>query len=127
MEKDTQDFISWLATNGCRYDKINWPTNETESGSRGAVALETISTNEVMLEIPKCVMMCEPQAFEDPDIGQFLQASRDVIKGDVILAVFVMNELRKQERSFYYPYLKIIPKPDALCEWSNEELDTLQV
>ena len=49
------------------------------------------------------------------------------MKGDAILAVYVMNELRKGAGSFYYPYLKIIPKPDALCEWSNEELDTLQV
>ena len=61
MDKNTEEFIAWLSANGCRYDKIKWPTTETESGSRGAVAMETICTNEVMLEVPKRVMMCESQ------------------------------------------------------------------
>jgi len=37
-----------------------------------------------------------------------------------------MHELRKGEKSFYKPYLDILPVPQCLTEWKDEELTLLQ-
>jgi hypothetical protein len=37
-----------------------------------------------------------------------------------------MNELRKGTSSFYYPYLRILPGPGTISEWSSDQLEELQ-
>lgn len=39
----------------------------------------------------------------------------------------MMNERRKGEKSFYYPFLQILPEPWNISEWNDAELDLLQV
>lgn len=119
-------FITWLLENGAKFDNIDWPSNQTASGIRGAIAREEILSNELMLEIPLRLMMCEVHAFEDEDIGIFLKDQVSV-NGVLLLSLYVMHELRKGRQSFYSPYLKILPQPEPLAEWEDIELDTLQV
>lgn len=123
---DIQAFTAWLLENGARFDKIDWPSNETIGGIRGAIARENISTNEVMLEIPHRLMMSEVHAFEDEEIGTLLK-SQSIVDGDLLLCLYVMHELRKGDKSFYWPFLKILPQPEPLAEWEDIELETLQV
>ncbi len=47
--------------------------------------------------------------------------------GDVLLAVFIMYELGKGDNSFYAPYLKILPQPGSICQWTPAQLSQLQV
>lgn len=37
-----------------------------------------------------------------------------------------MNEKRKGQSSFYYPYLSIIHSPEILFDWTEEEKSELQ-
>ena len=122
-----EEFLAWLQENGASFPKISWPSNETESGSRGAVAVEPIATYECMVNIPVHLMMSPLQAYSDPEIGESLQSCKDLLYGDLLLAVYIMHELRKGRESFYHPYLRIIPESCNIAEWSNDELHMLQV
>ena len=66
MNESEQLFYDWLIANGAQFPKLAWPSNNTKSGLRGTVAISDVETNEVMLEIPLKLMMCEPR-FEECD------------------------------------------------------------
>lgn len=121
------EFCQWLTENGAKFPKILWPSSQTEGGVRGAIALDDIESLEPMLEIPTNLMMSPPILFQDPVIGSKMQASLDLLQGDLLLTVYVMYEMTKKEKSFYYPYLRILPEPGNVSEWTNEELLELQV
>jgi hypothetical protein len=118
-------FKQWLEENGARFEKIDWPSVDTIEGCRGAQAVETIETNEVMMEIPIKCMMRPDIAFEDPKIGRLMQSSQDLLRGDVLLCVHIMSEVIKGEDSFYAPYIRILPQPGSIVQWTNEELEML--
>lgn len=41
--------------------------------------------------------------------------------------MFISYELSKGEESFWYPYLRILPVPGTISNWSQIELSELQV
>ena len=120
-------FLQWLRENGAIFPKINWPSNETISGIRGAVCTSDILTNEHMIQIPAHLMLSPPNAFSDAEIGSHLRDNSDMLSGDVLLTIYLMHELRKQEKSFYFPFLNILPTPGNVTEWSANQLLFLQV
>jgi hypothetical protein len=122
-----QAFVEWLSANGARYPKIDWPSCNTESGIRGGIAKEAIATGECMIEIPVHLMMSPVAAFADPVVGHILSSVKDLLYGDLMLCVYIMHEMRKGKESFYYPFLKILPEPGNISEWSNDDLMLLQV
>ena len=54
-------------------------------------------------------------------------AVEDMFNGDLLLTVYIMHELRKGDKSFYSPFLSILPEPGNISEWNEEELAELQV
>ena len=121
-------FLNWLTLNGAKFPKLKWPSNETKSGIRGVVALESIDTNECMMEIPSHLMMCEPNFGIDSRIGQIIRDNESILPGDLPLCVFIMHEIGKDVESFYFPYLTIVPKQtDSILEWSIKDRNFLQV
>lgn len=124
-EKDML-FLKWLRENGACYPKIDWPSNKTVSGIRGAVAIESIETNEPMLEIPIKLMITPPLALSDPEIGHLLSESSDLLYGDAMLTLYIMYEIRKEEKSFYFPFLQTLPEPSSATKWSDEMVRGLQ-
>eukprot|EP00605_Chrysophyceae_sp_TOSAG23-4_P002752 GSChrysophyteH1.ASY1.ANO1.3035.1 assembled CDS len=119
-------FCAWLKEHGARYPKIQWPSLDTVGGCRGAKAIETIESNEVMMEIPVKLMMSPLHAFADPVVGQKLEASQDLLRGDILLTVYIMSEILKGDDSFYAPFLAILPEPGSIVQWTQAELDMLQ-
>lgn len=125
-QNDIEIFQEWLAINGAKYPKIEWPSSNTNSGIRGAVAIESIESNEAMIEIPAHIMMSPPVAFGS-DIGIYLRQNKDILKTDLLLCVFIMSERAKGEASFFCPFLKILPEPGTIANWSDKDLLLLQV
>lgn len=80
-----------------------------------------------MLQIPIHLMLTPEGALRDPIIGHILSENRDILRGDLLLTVYLMHEVIKKESSFFYPYLQILPEPYPLTEWTDEELKELQV
>jgi hypothetical protein len=49
------------------------------------------------------------------------------MSGDLLLTVYLMHERQKEESSFYYPYISILPELNNLSEWDDDQLALLQV
>ena len=45
---------------------------------------------------------------------------------DRVIVLFMMYELAIQERSFWEPYFSILPFPESVIHWRDEDLDKLQ-
>jgi hypothetical protein len=87
--------------------------------------LTRAQTHEPMLVIPEKLMM-SPVTAERSEIGYIFRDNPEVFRGDDMLAVFIMYERAKRERSFFWPYLAILPEPDNIGDWNDQELDELQ-
>ena len=118
-------FLAWLDENGAKFPKLLWPS-ETPTRLRGVTALDDISVKETLLEIPIHLMMRPDLAMKDSIIGPILHSNQDLLRGDLLLTVYIMFELLKGELSFYYPYLSILPVPNSIVLWTDNELDSLQ-
>lgn len=126
MEIETS-FVSWLIANGANFPKLQWPSYDNHN-TRGVVAIDDIKTDEVILEIPSKLLMCEANFHQNPLIGQLIINHAEILPGDLSLCIFIMNEIKMGEASFYYPYLQILPKEsNSILEWTTAELDMLQV
>lgn len=79
-----------------------------------------------MVIIPHRLMMSEFHAKVDPDLGHVHRDNPKILKGDNGLALYLMQELLKGEGSFYWPYLRVLPRPHNLRHWSEESLLELQ-
>ena len=76
--------------------------------------------------IPHRLMMSEFHAKVDPDLGHVHRDNPKLLKGDNGLALYLMQELLKGKGSFYWPYLRVLPRPHNLRHWSEESLLELQ-
>jgi len=52
--------------------------------------------------------------------------SQDLLRGDMLLTVYIMSEVLKGEESFYAPYLNILPDPGSIIQWSEAQLGQLE-
>jgi len=71
-------------------------------------------------------MMSPPLAFEDPVIGPILKANESLLRGDLLLSLYIMFEMVKGQESFYFPYLQILPEPGSVSQWTDEQLQELE-
>ncbi|KAG7392150.1 hypothetical protein PHYPSEUDO_001873 [Phytophthora pseudosyringae] len=122
---DSQRFLRWLLDNGATFPKLQWPVT-TPNGLRGAVATEAIATGEPMVCIPRRLLISEDVCWQDPQLRPVFADNRDVFtRDDPVLALFLVRELLLGERSFFHPYLAILPYPESVQDWAREELREL--
>ncbi|OWY96061.1 hypothetical protein PHMEG_00033772, partial [Phytophthora megakarya] len=120
-----QRFLQWLRDNGATFPKLQWPTT-TPNGLRGAVALEDIATDEPMICVPRSLLISEHLCWQDPQLQCVYRDNRDVFtRDDPVLTLFIMRELVLGERSFFHPYLSILPYPESVQDWDVDELREL--
>ncbi|KAL3656413.1 hypothetical protein V7S43_018716 [Phytophthora oleae] len=118
-------FLQWLHDNGAVFPKLQWPTT-TPNGLRGAVATGNIATYEPMLCIPQKLLISEDLCWQDPLLGTIFRDNRDVFtRDDPVLALFIVRELLLGQSSFFHPYLAILPYPESVQDWTEEELQEL--
>ncbi|KAL4105369.1 hypothetical protein PRIC1_003436 [Phytophthora ramorum] len=125
MASPEQRFLQWLHENGTTFPKLQWPAT-TPNGLRGAVATEHIATAEPMLCVPRRLLISEDLCWRDPQLGPVFLDNRDVFsRDDPVLALFIVRELLLEERSFFHPYLAILPYPESVQDWTQDELREL--
>ena len=78
------------------------------------------------MTIPAKLIMSPVTAKASPDIGYIFDDNMDIFRNDDILIVFVMYERSRGPKSFYYPFLSMLPEPDTLMDWDEEDLGQLQ-
>ncbi|GMF21804.1 unnamed protein product [Phytophthora lilii] len=120
-----QRFLQWLQAHGATFPKLQWPAT-TPGGLRGAVARERIAPGEPMLCVPRRLLISEALCWQDAQLGPVFRANRDVFsRDDPVLALFLVRELLLGERSFFQPYLAVLPFPESVQDWTPHELREL--
>lgn len=79
-----------------------------------------------MVQIPHALMMSDFHAKADPDFGHVHRRNSRLLDSDNGLAIYIMQEILKEDKSFYWPYLRVLPTPHNLRSWSQEDLLLLQ-
>ena len=129
VQKDIDDlFLKWLKDNGARFPKVIWPSRDTVGGVRGAVAIETIETNEPIMYIPHKLLISPPVARASPDIGHIFIDNQSFFRGDddLLLSTYIMYEESRGKESFWYPFLAMLPRPGSISDWTDEEMKEVQ-
>ncbi|KAG7387716.1 hypothetical protein PHYBOEH_008155 [Phytophthora boehmeriae] len=119
---DEERFLRWLTDNGATFPKLRWPV-VTSNGLRGVSATEEIPSGEPMLSIPRRLLISEELCWKDPQLRPIFEENRDVFtRDDSVLALFLMREMIRGDRSFFYPYLAILPYPESVQDWTEDEI-----
>ena len=111
-----QAFLRWLEREGADVSKVVWPVRDAHGG-RKAMAAVDVAADAAALAVPKALLMT-PSAAEASDIGEYMVLHG--LRGDVLLATFVVYEQSKGSASFWAPFLDMLPEtPETLCNWGG--------
>ncbi|RLN57133.1 hypothetical protein BBJ29_006436 [Phytophthora kernoviae] len=95
---DEERFLRWLTDNGATFPKLRWPA---------------VTPNEEL-------------CWRDPQLRPVFEDNRDIFtRDDPILALFLVREMVLGDRSFFYPYLSILPYPESVQDWTEDEIHEL--
>lgn len=82
--------------------------------SRGIVATDDIQANDILLSVPRRLLMGVESALRDEDIAkavQFVSSKEGLCLSDQqLLAIHLLKECSKQKKSFWSPYILTIPR-----------------
>lgn len=80
-----------------------------------------------MVIIPKTLFISEETCYESQDLADIYRNHPNLFtRDDHVLSLFLMHEKLKKNESFFAPYLKILPQPNNLTSWTDQELEELQ-
>ena len=116
----SKKFISWLSDNNVYISsKSTWgrpphpclvsneTTDEGESSGRGLIAFKNIQQNEKIIEIPESVIITENNYLIQGENSNLLTEYDRI-------AIFLIQERAKGDKSIYKPYLDTLPLEDDL-------------
>jgi len=131
----TAIFESWLQENGMYLSKVagwgkpkhpmavaNRTTDEGEPSGRGLVAIKSITQGESLFQVPYELIMTKDKALES--IPQLPSGTDEYLA----IATLLMRERSLGERSFWAPYLDVLPEDEELIplfRWSEEDMGLL--
>ena len=92
----------------------------------GVRAKEQINHRDMILSIPYKVLISLDKCLEDPVLGRVFKENPALFGEDenpdweqLTLCVFLMFEHQKGEKSFWWPYLNLMPDVKFFCDWDD--------
>lgn len=124
--EDNGMYLSKLATWGRAKHPLgiaNETTDEGEPSGRGLVAVKPILQGELLFEVPEKCLMTKERAIEE------VQGLPSDVDDYAAIAVLLIQERERGERSFWKPYIGILPTASELIPlftWPEDELRLLE-
>ena len=81
------------------------------------------------MEIPEAMLITPKVCSGSSALGAAFARHADVFRrdGELMLTLFIMSERLEGSKSFWAPYLRILPKEIVMVEdWTEQEKDALQ-
>jgi len=99
--------VKWMKDGGCKFPKLYLKYYSQDY--RGVHTLCKIAPNDCVLFVPKDYLMTNEVAMESK-IGREIQKSGYEMRSEHSwLAVYLIQEKHKRSKSFWYPYISILP------------------
>lgn len=122
---------TWLVDNGMYLSPVatwgspkhplviaNETTDDGEDSGRGLIASKSILQNECLFEVPYEVIISKEAALKHiPELD-------DTVNEYVAISIFLISEREKGDKSFWAPYIDILPDDDKLIplfRWTEED------
>ena len=130
-----QEYINHLKENGLVTKKLAYAQFKLQNGLPypGLVATEKIITDEIIVQVPRKLILSTKKAFfsdinhifvENP---KFFSPSQASMWEDHVLLVFLLYEHQKGQKSQWYHLINNLPKDiDYLVFWDQEEIKMLE-
>lgn len=117
--------MAWVKEHGGIIDAVKV---STISGYRGVVAARDMKHGGFGMTIPARLFISLISVLEDPSLGPIYTANLNFFGEDeyLILSVFLAHHMQLQNKSFYFPYLSLLPEPETIDNWADDELSVLQ-
>ncbi|KAK5576462.1 hypothetical protein RB653_007606 [Dictyostelium firmibasis] len=125
-EESLNEFNKWLINNKV-YKNPKIEIKVLEKYGRSIVAKQPIKKNEKLISVPKLVIMSNMGGFSHHLPSEIYEPSSTMgISPTNLQAIFLMY-CKLNERSFWHPYVSVLPKQfTTSIYFSEEELDQLQ-
>ncbi|OIT21918.1 PREDICTED: protein SET DOMAIN GROUP 40-like [Nicotiana attenuata] len=103
-------------------------SNFPEAGGRGLAVARDIKKGELILRVPKGVLMTSQCLMRNDEALSIAVKKHPSLCCTQILAVALLNEVNKGKSSRWWPYLKQFPRSyDTLADFGNFEIQALQI
>ncbi|XP_009765288.1 protein SET DOMAIN GROUP 40-like [Nicotiana sylvestris] len=103
-------------------------SNFPEAGGRGLAAARDIKKGELILRVPKGVLMTSQRLMRNDESLSIAVKKHASLCCTQILAVALLNEVNKGKSSRWWPYLKQFPRSyDTLADFGKFEIQALQI
>lgn len=122
-------FMKWLIDNGCKFEnlRISNESNDRIGLYRSIYTEKPINEFSVIAKIPSKFSISSKGALNHPVLGPILMNYPDLQYGRTPMAVWLLYEVNLGESSFFYPWLRLLPrKLDLPMLWEKDELDELK-
>ncbi|GAQ85843.1 hypothetical protein KFL_002570110 [Klebsormidium nitens] len=105
----------WAAKNGAE-----WPRLEAEE--RTMRSTDALAAGDTLMKIPFAMLMNAQRSFHElPFAAGFQCLSYEGASERTLLCLFVASERAKGVRSFYWPYLRMLPQTFSTPLWYGDE------
>lgn len=110
------DFKSWFLSHGGSFH----PDTEIGSSSDGFFMRvcdeRDLPPGALVVSCPHTLIISSHSAVQDPFLGQFDSRSLPQL---VITRIFLVKQFLLREKSFWWPYIRMLPQPDALHKFNT--------
>lgn len=126
----TEDLRTFLSSQNVQFGSISCTRIPGPAAIRGIVATADIQPNEILLSVPKNLLMGVQSAREDECIAQAVEVSAKNglhLSDQQLLAIHLLRECSKGSESFWSPYISTIPRSYSTgYSMSDEHIEELQ-
>lgn len=105
-ERDMEEVVKWGLEKGALMHGIR--AARVDQGQRGIVAVENVGKGQVILSVPRAILMSVETARLDPAIRRMEEQVS--LTSQQVLAIHLLQESAKGKQSAWFPYLKQLPR-----------------
>jgi histone-lysine N-methyltransferase SETD3 len=125
-DEKLKNFMEWSNKNYIRFNKV--AVVDYEVSGKGIIAAEDISSDEIVIAIPRKLLLCEKTALESEVLGEIFTKLKEEMGLDEssIVTLFIMYE-KANPNSKWKPYFDILPStlPTYPLYFSDSALEKL--
>ncbi|KAI3462238.1 hypothetical protein Pfo_018901 [Paulownia fortunei] len=139
-EANLESFLQWAAALGISDSPISHSSASSclghslsvshfpEAGGRGLAATRVLRKGELALRVPRAALMTSDCLIGKDQKFSAALGKYPLLSSTQILSIALLNEVNKGRSSWWYPYLKQLPRSyDLLASFGQFEIEALQI
>ncbi|GAB4821693.1 hypothetical protein N2152v2_008739 [Parachlorella kessleri] len=121
-----EELVQWCLASGVSFHGIE--SGFVAEGWRGVLAAQHLEPDTCILRVPERLLLTVQSAWRDPQLRAVLEGPGCKLSSFQVLAVHLLHEVSKGPSSFWWPYLRSLPRAytAGMC-FRPADIEALQV